>query len=759
MTRHDPEDPGKALSPAKESGAKSEKVRIYQIAKEYSVSSEAMLKIVRGLGVEAKSHMSSIDAETVQKVEQEFNKEKQAVKEDFARKRAVDRASRKRAQEAKAKPADAPAAKPEGKRESAPAQGGSAPSRPRGGGGGGRRPVDQKVVRANIKRIMSDDKGRRRYRKRKTEAATVEDEERVLRVTEFISTSELASYLDLSASQIIAKAMELGSMVTINQRLDRDMIEMLADEFDWTVEFESVMEVGTTEEEEEVREEDLEPRSPVVTIMGHVDHGKTSLLDHIRESNVIAGESGGITQHIGAYHVELPRGIITFLDTPGHEAFTAMRARGAQITDIVILVVAADDSVMPQTIEAIDHAKDAEVPIIVAINKIDRPGSNPDQVRQQLTGYGITPEEWGGEHMVVDVSAKTGQGVPELLEAVLLQAEVMELKSARNRPARGVIIESRKERGRGTVVTALVQEGELKVGDALVAGSESGRVRALTNERGHRIQGAGPSTPCGVLGFSDVPRAGEVFRVMKNEREAREVASRRAQLLREQEHRYHRHTTLENLFDQIQGGETAELRVVIKADVEGSAEAVADSLQKMATREVEMRVVHRGVGTINESDVLLAAASDAIVLGFHVNVDSGAQQTVKREGVDVRMYEVIYEMVEDVRAAMEGLLKPDIERRTIGTAEVRATFRVPKLGTIAGSMVVSGQIKRNAGVLVRRNGEVIHEGRVASLRRFKDDVPEVKNGFECGIGVENFPTIQEGDVLEVFEDVEVARRL
>ncbi|GJM43870.1 MAG: translation initiation factor IF-2 [Gemmatimonadota bacterium] len=759
MTRHNPADPGMALAPAKESGGKPEKVRIYQIAKEYSVSSEAMLKIVRGLGAEAKSHMSSIDADIAKKVEQEFNKEKEAVKEDFARKRAVDRASRKRQQGALAsKPAEAATVKADVKAKTPPPAGGGPQARQRGGGG--RRPVDQKVVRANIKKTMSEDKGKRRYRKRKEDAVATEEETKILRVTEFISTSELANFLDLSASQIIAKAMELGSMVTINQRLDRDMIEMLADDFGWTVEFESVMEAEVvTEEEDEVREEDLRPRSPVVTIMGHVDHGKTSLLDHIRESNVIAGESGGITQHIGAYHVELPKGVITFLDTPGHEAFTAMRARGAQITDIVILVVAADDSVMPQTIEAIDHAKDAEVPIIVAINKIDRPGANPEQVRQQLTAHGITPEAWGGEHMVVDVSAKTGQGVPELLEAVLLQAEVMELRADPNRPAKGVIIESRKERGRGTVVTALVQEGQLKVGDAIVAGSESGRVRALTNERGQRIESAGPSTPCGVLGFSDVPAAGETFRVMKDERAAREVGARRAQLMREQEHRYHRHTTLENLFEQIQGGETAELRVVIKADVEGSMGAVADSLQKMATDEVEMRVVHRGVGAINESDVLLAAASDAIVLGFHVTMDPVAEQTVKREGVDVRTYEIIYEMVEDVRAAMEGLLKPDIERRTLGQAEVRAIFRVPKLGTIAGSMVVSGLIKRNAGVLVKRAGKTVHEGKIGSLRRFKDDVSEVKSGFECGIGVENFPGVREGDVLEVFEDVEVARRL
>ncbi|MCA9751614.1 MAG: translation initiation factor IF-2, partial [Gemmatimonadetes bacterium] len=504
---------------------------------------------------------------------------------------------------------------------------------------------------------------------------------------------------------------------------------------------------------------ELEPRAPVVTIMGHVDHGKTSLLDHIRKTNVIAGEAGGITQHIGAYHVKLPKGYIAFLDTPGHEAFTAMRARGAQVTDIVILVVAADDAVMPQTIEAIDHAKAAGVPIVVAVNKIDKPGANPDTVRQQLSGHGVMPEEWGGQHMFVDVSAKVGTNVDALLEAVLLQAEVMELKAAPGRPAKGAVVEARKEKGRGTVVTVLVQDGTLRVGDAIVAGTQAGRVRALTDERGGRLKEVGPSTPCGVLGFSDVPRAGDTFAVVPTEREAREIASKRAQLVREQEHRYHRHTTLENLFQQIQEGETQELRVVIKADVEGSLEAVADSLEKIGTSEVKIRIMHRGVGSVNESDILLAAASDAIVLCFNADVDPKARDLRKREGVDLRSYDIIYEMVADVRAAMEGLLKPDIERRTIGQAEVRATFRVPKLGTIAGTMVTEGTVKRNAGVVVLREGRPVHENKVVSLKRFKDDVSEVKAGYECGIGVGDFDTYREGDILQIFEEIEVARRL
>jgi len=722
-----------------------------------------MLGIVRGLGVEAKSHMSSIDAATVEKVRKEFVKEKEAVKEDFARKREVDRKSRRRAMESKATvpapeaAAAAPAAAPES-RPAAPA------ARRKPKDSGPRRQVDQKVVRANIRKTFADmDTRKRRYRKRGGRGDEMEEvatDSNVLKLTEFVSTAELANSMALSPSQIIAKAMELDSMVTINQRLDRDMMEMLADEFGFSIEFESAMQEDPFEQElEEVREEDLKPRPPVVTIMGHVDHGKTSLLDYIRETNVIAGEAGGITQHIGAYHVELDGGVITFLDTPGHEAFTAMRARGAQVTDIVILVVAADDSVMPQTVEAIDHAKAAGVPIVVAVNKIDKPGAKPDQVRQELSGRGITPEEWGGEHIFVDVSAKTGAGIEKLLEMLLLQAEVLELKANPDRPARGAIIEARKEKGRGTMVTALVQEGTLRVGDSIVAGTQPGRVRALTDERGNRMQDVGPGTPVGIMGFDDVPRAGESFSVVKNDREAREIATKRSQLLREQEQRYQRHATLETFFEKVKEGEVEEMRVIIKADVEGSVEAFADSLEKIATDEVKLRIMHRGVGTITESDILLAAASEAIVLGFHTDMDSRAREVQKREGVDVRFYDVIYEAVADIRAAMEGMLRPDVERRQVGTAEVRAVFRVPKLGAIAGSMVTSGEVRRSSLVSVRREGEVVHQGKVASLRRFKDDVSEVKNGFECGIGVADFPGVQEGDVLEFFEEVEVARRL
>ncbi len=763
-------DSGSAKGGAKGEGA--EKVRIYVIAKQYSVSSDAMMTILRNLGVEAKSHMSSIDDETVELIRKTFAKEKEAVLQEDARKREVQRASRKRTAAAQAAHAQAqPQAATVSPGTAAPVTEVASPkpmpapaqvAGKRRGAPPPKRAVDQKAVQANIKKTMADLDTRRRRHKRRTKEEGEEEapSENVLKLTEFVSTSELAGFLGVSASQVIAKAIEMGSMVTINQRLDRDMIEMLADEFGFAVHFQSELDQEIAEEEDEDRAEDLRPRSPVVTIMGHVDHGKTSLLDHIRETNVIAGEAGGITQHIGAYHVELDGGkMITFLDTPGHEAFTAMRARGAQITDIVVLVVAADDSVMPQTIEAIDHAKAASVPIVVAVNKIDKPGANPDRVRQELTAHGILSEEWGGQNIITDVSAKTGQGIDRLLEMILLQAEVLELTANPDKGARGTVIEARMDRGRGAVVTALVQEGTLRVGDPMVAGAEAGRVRALQDERGHRLTEAGPSTPVAVLGFSSLPRAGDTFAVPPSDREAREIAGRRRQLLREQEQRLRKHVTLETFFETIQQGVTQELRVVIKADVEGSAEAVADSVERISTSEVKLRVLHRAVGAINESDVLLAAASDAIVLGFHVQMDAKAKEIVARERVDVRTYDVIYEAIEDIKAAMEGLLKPEIERRVLGTAEVRQVFRIPKQGSIAGSMVLSGLVKRNAKVTIRRGGEVVHEGKVTSLKRFKDDASEVKSGFECGIGVDTFPEIREGDQLEIFEEVEVARRL
>jgi translation initiation factor IF-2 len=553
--------------------------------------------------------------------------------------------------------------------------------------------------------------------------------------------------------------MQLGIMANINRRLDKDSIMAIADEFGYGVEF--VSELGEQEVEEGAVEETgaLLPRPPVVTIMGHVDHGKTSLLDYIRKTNVIAGEAGGITQHIGAYEVELPRGQkITFLDTPGHEAFTAMRARGAQATDLVVIVVAADDRVMPQTIEAIDHARAANVPIIVAINKIDLPGANVDLVRQELSKQNVLLEEWGGKTIAVPISAKIGTGVDKLLEMILLQAEILELKADPSKHARGVVIESRVEQGRGIVGTVLVQKGTLRVGDAFVAGSQSGKVRAMNNERGGRVATAGPSTPVEILGWSGAPQAGDNFAAMIDEREAREVASKRGQLQREQEFRLHKHVTLTDLYSQIKAG-MGELLVVLQADVDGSVEALEDSLTKLSTEEVKLRVIHRGVGQISESDVLLAAASNAVIIGFHTKPDAKAQELGAKEKVDVRLYEIIYEAVADVKDAMSGLLKPEIRETVLGSAEVRQVFTSTKSGTIAGCKVVSGTIQRSARARLMRDGSSAWDGRIESLRRFKDDVREVASPLECGIGLEGRDDVKVNDVIEAYVLEEFARRL
>jgi len=494
--------------------------------------------------------------------------------------------------------------------------------------------------------------------------------------------------------------------------------------------------------------------------MGHVAHGKPWVLDYIRKTNVIAGEAGGITQHIGAYEVELPRGQkITFLDTPGHEAFTAMRARGAQATDIVVVVVAADDRVMPQTIEAIDHARAANVPIIVAINKIDLPGTNVDLVRQDLSKQNILLEEWGGKTIAVPISAKIGTGVDRLLEMILLQSEILELKADPNKPARGVVIESRVEQGRGIVATVLVQKGTLRGGDAFVAGAQSGKVRAMNNERGARVAEAGPSTPVEILGWSGAPQAGDTFAAMADEREAREVAAKRAQLQREQEFRLHKHVTLTDLYSQIQAGSVGELLVVLKGDVDGSVEALEDSMTKLTTEEVKLRVIHRGVGQISESDVLLAAASNAVIIGFHVKPDPKAAELAAKEKVDVRLYEIIYEAVADVKDAMSGLLKPEIRETVSGTAEVRQVFNTTKAGTIAGCKVVSGTIQRSARARLLREGSTVWDGKIDSLRRFKDDVREVASPLECGIGLEGRDDVKVGDLIEAYILEEFARRL
>ncbi|HEV2643875.1 MAG TPA: translation initiation factor IF-2, partial [Candidatus Elarobacter sp.] len=582
-------------------------------------------------------------------------------------------------------------------------------------------------------------------------------------VNEFITVNELAQILKTPAVQIVGFAFKnLGLMVTINQRLDFDQIELIAGEFGFQAVREDEYTADTEALLEEDQPEDLTPRPPVVTIMGHVDHGKTSLLDYIRKANVVAGESGGITQHIGAYHVSLPDGHeITFLDTPGHQAFTAMRARGAQVTDIVILVVAADDQVMPQTIEAISHAKNAGVPMIVAINKVDLPGANPTKVKQDLLQHGVVLEEFGGTTLGAEISAKTGQNISALLDQIVLQAEILDLKANANRRAVGSVIEAQLDPGKGPLATVLVQNGTLKVGDDFICGMYSGRVRALLDERGKTQKRAGPAIPVQVLGIGGVPMAGDQFLAVEDASASREIAQRRQRLDREAKSRRTMKGTvsLEDFMSQTGNGQPRALRIVIKADQGGPAEALADALAQLSTPEVTVEVIHRGVGAISESDVLLARASGAIIVGFHVRPDNNARSAAEREGVDIKLYKIIYEAVEDVKLALEGMLRPEEREVVLGEAEVRETFKVSRIGVIAGCSVRSGVINRQGRVRVIRNGVEVYDGVLASLRRFKDDVREVREGFECGIGVENFNDIKIGDVIECYTKEQVARTL
>jgi translation initiation factor IF-2 len=641
----------------------------------------------------------------------------------------------------------------------------------------GKRGVDQEAVSANIGKTMASMRGPiRRGGARRAEDGTyreelaaqrqaeVEREKKTVRVNEFITVSELAQILKISAVQIVGFAFKnLGLMVTINQRLDFDQIELIAGEFGFQAvkEEEYAADLKTTPTVEDTAEQ-LESRPPVVTIMGHVDHGKTSLLDYIRKSNVVAGESGGITQHIGAYHVSLPGGkAITFLDTPGHEAFTAMRARGAQVTDIVVLVVAADDQVMPQTIEAISHAKNAGVPMIVAINKIDVPGANPMKVKQDLLQHGVVLEEFGGTVLSTEVSAKKGTNIDQLLDQILLQAEILDLKANPNRSATGAVIEAQLDPGKGAIATILVNNGTLHVGDDFICGMYSGRVRALLDERGRNIKDAGPAIPAQILGIGGVPMAGDQFVVVEDAMESREIAQRRQRLDREAKSRRTAKgvVSLEDFMSQTAPGQKRTLRIVIKADQGGPAEALADALGQLSNEEVSVDVIHRGVGAITESDILLARASGAIIVGFHVRPDNNARAAAEREGVEIKLYKIIYEAVEDVRAALEGMLRPEEKEVVLGEAEVRELFKVPRMGVIAGCSVRNGVINRQGRVRVIRDGVEIYDGAISSLRRFKDDVKEVREGFECGIGVENFNDIKVGDVLECYRKEQVARTL
>jgi len=584
-------------------------------------------------------------------------------------------------------------------------------------------------------------------------------EEKILKVTEFVTVGEIATMMDVPINQVIATCMSLGIMVTMNQRLDAETLTIVADEFGYEVEFittdieEAIVEV-------EDRPEDLKHRAPIVTVMGHVDHGKTSLLDYIRKTNVIAGESGGITQHIGAYSVTLENGQkITFLDTPGHEAFTAMRARGTQLTDIAIIVIAADDDIMPQTKEAISHAQAAGVPIIFAINKIDKPTANPDKIKERLAGMNLLVEEWGGKIQSQDISAKKGIGVQELLEKVLLEAELLELKANPNKPAVGTVVEAFLDKGKGYVSTVLVQAGTLRIGDYVLAGKHHGKVRAMNDERGKTIKEAGPSTPISILGLDGAPTAGDKFSVFEDEREAKQIAAKRAQLLREQSVRAQKHVTLAEIGRRIALGQFKELNIILKGDVDGSVEALSDSFSKLSTEEVQINIIHKGVGAITESDVLLASASDAIIIGFNVRPMANAKTLADKEEIDIRTYSIIYDAIDDLKDAMEGMLSPEMKEEITGTAEIREIFKISKVGTVAGCMVTDGKIFRNSKIRLIREGVVIYTGELATLKRFKDDVKEVSKGYDCGMQIKNYNDLKEYDIIEAFHEVEVRKKL
>lgn len=678
--------------------------------------------------------------------------------------------------------------------------GGPAPSAGRPGGAGGRpgggrdfkkfdrgakgkpkrivkeEPTDKEIqeqIKATLARLSGGGKGGKKssgakYRKEKRDAAQDAKEEQMmkeyessqtLKLTEFISASDLASLMGVSVNDVISTCMGLGMFVSINQRLDAEAITVIADEFNFEVEF-STAEDEVTVEVHEDSEDELKGRAPIVTIMGHVDHGKTSLLDYIRSSTVTEGEAGGITQHIGAYDVTTESGQkIAFLDTPGHEAFTAMRARGTKITDVVIIVIAADDSVMPQTKEAINHAQVAGVPIIIAFNKMDRPNANADKVREELSQMNILVESWGGKYQDQEISAKTGAGIDDLLEKVLLESELLELKANPNKNATGSVIEAALDKGRGYITTIMVQEGTLKIGDVLLAGSHFGKVKAMFDHTGAKLKEAGPATPVQMLGLGGAPQAGDVFNVMDSDREAREIATKREQILREQSVRTKKHITLDEIGRRLAIGSFKELNIILKGDVDGSIEALSDSLQKLSTEEVQVNIIHKAVGQISESDVLLATASDAVILGFQVRPSPAAKRIAETEAVEIRLYSIIYDAINDIKDAMEGMLDPDTEEIIVGNVEVRDVFKITKVGTVAGCMVKDGYVKRNNPIRLIRDGIVVYEGEMGQLKRFKDDVQEVKKGFECGLSIKNFDDIKVDDIVESYETREVKRKL
>jgi len=720
------------------------KVRVYELARELRLSSEALVKMLREMEIPVKSHMSTVDEPTVVGVRDRLLKQREAVKKDTERKQKVQAEIAKKREESKTG-AEAPGRKRDRKRRR----------------GRRRRQVDQAAVQRSVKQTLATIAGTGKSRRRRKEAHDEHgDEPDVQRVTEFATLGELANQLSVEPTEIIKFCMGLGMLVNINKRLDRDAIELIGNEFGQKIEFaeEYGTEVVDAIQEEEVDAEE-QGRPPVVTIMGHVDHGKTSLLDRIRRSRIVAGEAGGITQHIGAYEVEVEKGRIVFLDTPGHEAFTTMRARGAEVTDIVVLVVAANDSVMPQTVEAINHARAAKVPIIVAVNKIDLPESDPARVRQDISAQGLVPEEWGGETIFVDMSAKTGDGIDKLLEMILLVAEMKELKASLERLGRGVVVESRLDRGRGVVATVLVQDGKLEVGQAFVCGAQGGKIKALYDDQGRKLMEVTPAKPVELLGWEGMPNAGDVLQVLRHQHQAREIMLRRQQIQREHTMRRRQTVSLANLHTQIQKGEVQALNVIVKADTQGSVEVLCDSFEKLSGAEVRVNIVHRGVGNVNESDVLLAAASNTLVFGFHVKQAPKAGTVAEKEHVEVHIYDVIYEAVNDLKLAIEGMLKPEEVIKVTGTAEVREIFRIPRTGVIAGSFVSTGTASRTDRVRLVREEEIVFDGRVSSLKRFKDDVKEVQSGLECGIGIEGHDDVKVDDRIEFYTIEQVLRKI
>ncbi|NCO65570.1 MAG: translation initiation factor IF-2 [Candidatus Aquicultor secundus] len=751
-------------------------MRVYELAKQMGISSAELMDKLKTIGIEVKSHAASIDPEVVRKLDgapKASSSPRAAVqdKETVAKKTATTKpakASAKAASEkapvaaqTKAAPqvkaAETPRA-PQAERPSQPAQPAKTGVKAQGGANvqadtkpkpGAKTPQTQR--RPGTRPAAPQKQSGRPQ-------VTVEEPKRVIEVPLAATVKEFASLVGKEPNELIKMLLKLGELVTISQSLSSEAIEILADEMELNVKFYNPEEVHV--EEEIVEDSDsLLPRPPVVTVMGHVDHGKTSLLDALRKTDVTSGEAGGITQHIGAYQVVLGGRKITFIDTPGHEAFTAMRARGANVTDIVVLVVAADDGVMPQTVEAINHAKAAGVPIVVAVNKIDKPNADPTRVRQELTKYELIPEEWGGETIFVDVSAKKQINLGDLLEMILLVADVQELKANPKATARGITIEAKLDRGRGPIATVLINRGTLRVGDAVIAGTAYGKVRAMNDDKGHPVREATPAQPVEVIGLSSLPRGGEELKVVEDEKTARRIAEKRALKRRLIAQEQRRRITLEDLFSRIQEGEVKDLNLVIKADTQGSVEALKDALYKLNTSEVQIQVIHTGVGGISETDIMLAAASNAIVIGFNVRPDINATAMATKESVDIRTYRIIYKVVEDITSALSGLLSPAIDEVDTGRAEVRALFKVPKLGVIAGCYVTNGEIDRNDRVRLVREGQVVYDGGIISLRRFKDDVKTVREGFECGIGLENFQDVKEGDVIETYKLVERERQL